>query len=38
MMNEEFERRWERKVEFLLNQQAKFDAEMEELKNRSGDD
>jgi archaellum component FlaC len=31
-MNEEFERRWERKVEFLLNQQAKFDADMEEMK------
>ena len=38
MMNEEFERRWERKVEFLLNQQAKFDArfdaDMEEMKKR----
>ena len=28
MSNEE----WERKMEFLLNQQAKFDAEMYELK------
>lgn len=28
MTNEE----WDRKVEFLLNQQAKFDAEMHELK------
>jgi len=33
MMNdEEFEKRFERKMEFLLNQQAKFDAEMNELK------
>ena len=29
MSNEE----WERKMEFLLNQQAKFDAEMYELKS-----
>jgi hypothetical protein len=28
MTNEE----WDRKVEFLLNQQAKFDADMEKLK------
>jgi hypothetical protein len=30
MSNEE----WDRKAEFLLNQQAKFDADMEEMKAR----
>lgn len=38
MMNEEFERRWERKVEFLLNQQAKFDADMEEIKRTQAEE
>jgi hypothetical protein len=32
MSNEE----WERKMDFLLNQQAKFDAEMYELKEAQG--
>ena len=32
MMNEEFEKRWDRQVEFLLNRQAKFEAGMEELR------
>lgn len=32
MTNEEFDRRFERHVEFSLQQQAKFDAGMEELK------
>lgn len=31
-MNEEFEKRWERKVEFILNQQAQLDAETIKLK------
>jgi Uri superfamily endonuclease len=31
-MNEEFEKRWERKVEFILNQQAQLDAESIKLK------
>jgi phosphoribosylformylglycinamidine (FGAM) synthase-like amidotransferase family enzyme len=32
MMNEEFERRWDRQVEFILNQQAQFEAGMVELR------
>lgn len=32
MTNEEFEERFERHVEFSLQQQAKFDADMEKLK------
>jgi hypothetical protein len=32
MTNEEFDRRFERHVEFSLQQQAKFDAGMEELR------
>ena len=32
MTNEEFDRRFERHVEWSLQQQARFDAEMEELK------
>ena len=32
MTNEEFDRRFERHVEFSLQQQAKFDADMEKLK------
>lgn len=31
-MNEEFEKRWERQVEFILNQQAQLDAETVKLK------
>lgn len=31
-MNEEFEQRWNRKVEFILNQQAQHDAEWMKLK------
>lgn len=31
-MNEEFEQRWNRKVEFILNQQAKHEAEWVKLK------
>ena len=31
-MNEEFEKRWERKVEFILNQQAQSEAETLKLK------
>ena len=31
-MNEEFEKRWERQVEFLLHQQAQLDAETVKLK------
>ena len=31
-MNEEFEKRWERQVEFILNQQAQHDAEWMKLK------
>ena len=32
MTNEEFDRRFERHVEWSLQQQARFDADMEELK------
>ena len=32
-MNEEFEQRWNRKVEFILNQQAKHEAEWMKLKS-----
>ena len=31
-MNEEFEQRWNRKVEFILNQQAQHEAEWMKLK------
>ena len=31
-MNEEFEQRWNRKVEFILNQQAQHEAEWVKLK------
>src|SRR5687767_5232454 len=31
-MNEEFEKRWERQVEFILNQQVQLDAETVKLK------
>jgi hypothetical protein len=31
-MNEEFEQRWNRKVEFILNQEAKHEAEWMKLK------
>ena len=32
MTNEEFEQRWNRKVEFILNQQAQHEAEWMKLK------
>ena len=36
MTNEEFEKRWERQVEFILNQQAQHEAEMDETEGSSG--